>query len=219
MRDDKSFPYICHRRSRGAADHQASRRPHRQGRLLRPLRQRLGGQPHRERPAARVPAALLHGQLLREPHAALPALPDQALLRPLHRRDPARRVRRASPRRRATFLAGKSNAVKEQHRAEEMQAAAENLEFERAARYRDRIARSVGDPGRAGHQPASRRGGGRLRPRRAGRPVLRRGVLLPQLPELGQPRLLPARPTSRWRRTRCWPPSWPSSTTTSRRRA
>ena len=37
------------------------------------------------------------------------------------------------------FLSGKSNAVKERITAE-MQAAAENLEFERAARYRDRLA-------------------------------------------------------------------------------
>src|SRR3954447_5574719 len=37
------------------------------------------------------------------------------------------------------FLSGKSNAVKDRLAAE-MQAAAENLEFERAARYRDRLA-------------------------------------------------------------------------------
>ena len=37
------------------------------------------------------------------------------------------------------FLSGKSNAVKDRMR-EEMQAASENLEFERAARFRDRIA-------------------------------------------------------------------------------
>ena len=88
MRDDKSFPYIfISRRSPGAADHQASRRARPQGRLFRPLRQRLGGQPHPERAAARLSPALLLGQLLREPHAALPALSDQALLRALHRRD------------------------------------------------------------------------------------------------------------------------------------
>ncbi|GJD97080.1 excinuclease ABC subunit UvrC [Methylobacterium iners] len=38
-----------------------------------------------------------------------------------------------------SFLSGKSNAVKDRMR-EEMQAASENLEFERAARFRDRIA-------------------------------------------------------------------------------
>ena len=50
-----------HARSRGPADHQASRRPQPEGRLFRPLRQRVGGQPHAERPAARLPAALLLG--------------------------------------------------------------------------------------------------------------------------------------------------------------
>ena len=74
----------AHRRPRGAAARQASRRAQAQGRLFRPLRQRLGGQPHDQRAAARLPAALLHRQLLREPHAALPAVPDQALLGPVH---------------------------------------------------------------------------------------------------------------------------------------
>ena len=72
----------------------------------------------------------------------------------------------------------------------------------RGARVRARRAlpRPLGgalrDPGRAGHQHAIGRGGGRLRARRAGGAVLRRGVLLPQLAELGQPRLLSRRPTS-----------------------
>ena len=46
---------------------------------------------------------------------------------------------------------------------------------------------------RADHQPRGRRGGRRLRRAPGGRPVLRPGLLLPRLPELGQPRLLPAR--------------------------
>ena len=93
-------PISCHRRSRGAAAHEASRRAQAQGRLFRPLRQRLGGQPHHQRAAARVPAALLHRQLLREPHAALPAVPDQALLGPLHAaRSRSRTMRTSSPRR------------------------------------------------------------------------------------------------------------------------
>ena len=115
------------------------------------------------------------------------------------------------------FLSGKSNAVKDRM-AQEMQAAAEELEFERAARYRDRHRGALGDPGHAGRQHARRRGGGRLRPRRAGGAVLRRGVLLPQLAELGQPRLFSQGRTSRWRRARCWARSSRSSTTTSRRR-
>ena len=85
LRDDKSFPYILiTARSLGAADPQASRRAHPQGRLLRPVRLGLGGQPHHHCAAAGVPAALLLGQRLREPHAAVPAAPDQALLGALH---------------------------------------------------------------------------------------------------------------------------------------
>ena len=85
MRDDKSFPYILltSGRARRAAD-QASRRAQPQGRLFRPLRQRLGGQQHAQRAAARLPAALLRKLLLRQSHAALPAVPDQALRRALH---------------------------------------------------------------------------------------------------------------------------------------
>ena len=118
MRDDKSLPYIL-----VTADHEAPQivkhrgARKRQGRLLRALRERLGGEPHGERPAARLPAAHLHRQLLREPHPALPALPDQALLRPLHRRDPARRVRATSPPRRARSWPASRNAVKDRMRA------------------------------------------------------------------------------------------------------
>jgi hypothetical protein len=85
MRDDKSFPYILI-----TGDHAAPRIvKHRgarvaQGRLFRPLRLGPGGRPHHQHPAARLPAALLLRRRLREPHPALPAVPDQALRRPLH---------------------------------------------------------------------------------------------------------------------------------------
>ena len=93
LRDDKSFPYILISRDHaGAADPQASRRAQPQGRLLRPVRLGRRRQPHHQHAAARVPAALVLGQRLREPHAALPAAPDQALLGALHRRDRARRT-------------------------------------------------------------------------------------------------------------------------------
>ena len=84
--------YPDHRATMGAADPQASRRAHRDGRLLRAVRLGLGGQPHHQRAAARVPAALLLGCVLREPHAAVPAVPDQALLGALHGRDRFRRT-------------------------------------------------------------------------------------------------------------------------------
>ncbi len=53
--------------------------------------------------------------------------------------------------------------------------------------------RAVGDPVAAGHQSAHGGGGGRVRDPSGGRLFLRRGVLLPHRPELGQPRLFPAR--------------------------
>ena len=90
------------------------------------------------------------------------------------------------------FLSGRSRAVRERL-AHEMGEAAEKLEFERAGRLRDRIAALSAIQGGPGDQPEKRRGGGRLRGRRGGRAVRRRGVLLPHLPELGQPHLLSAR--------------------------
>ena len=87
LRDDKSFPYILVTKdhvSPQITKHRGAR--NRPGRLLRPLRQRLGREPHLERLAARLPVAVLLGFLLREPHAALPPVPDQALRRALHGR-------------------------------------------------------------------------------------------------------------------------------------
>ncbi len=52
---------------------------------------------------------------------------------------------------------------------------------------------SVGDPVAAGHQSAHRGGSRRVRHPSGGRLFLRRGVLLPHRPELGQPRLFPPR--------------------------
>ena len=86
LRDDKSFPNIL-----VTGDHPFPQiKKHRglrkeQGALLRPVR--LGGQrePDAEPAAEGVPAALLLGRDVREPHAALPALPDQALQRALRR--------------------------------------------------------------------------------------------------------------------------------------
>jgi excinuclease ABC subunit C len=92
------------------------------------------------------------------------------------------------------FLSGRSSAVKELL-SRRMQAAAEELEFEKAARYRDRLAALSAVQGRAGHQHARGRGGRRLRHRRAGGAVLRRDLLLPQQAELGQSRALPRAPT------------------------
>ena len=84
--------------SRRAADHQASRRARPQGRLFRPIRQRLGGQSRAQRIAAGVSAALLRRLVLRKPHAAVFAVSNQALRRSVHRRDLDRRLRGAGRR-------------------------------------------------------------------------------------------------------------------------
>ena len=88
------------------------------------------------------------------------------------------------------FLNGKSQAVKADL-ARQMEEAAEALDFERAALCRDRIQAMSFVTQTPGHQSAIGGGGGCLRPRAGGRADLHPGVLLPLLPELGQPRLLP----------------------------
>ena len=94
MRDDKSFPYILIARDHDAPQiAEASRRARAQGRLFRSLRQRLGGQSRAQR-ACSAPFLLRScvELFLREPHAAVPALSDQALLGPLHRRNLAWKI-------------------------------------------------------------------------------------------------------------------------------
>ena len=99
------------------------------------------------------------------------------------------------------FLRGKSRAVMARMAAE-MQAAVRRpgVRARRApARPHPRaVVGGAGDPGQSG----DRRRGRRLRAARRGRPGLRAGVLLPRRPELGQPRLLPARRQGRHRRRR-----------------
>ena len=88
LRDDKSFPYILITSDHWAPQilkHRGARA--RPGRLLRAFRLGRRGQPHHQCVAARVPAALLLGFVLRGAHAAVPAVPDQALLGAVHRRD------------------------------------------------------------------------------------------------------------------------------------
>ncbi len=86
LRDDKSFPYIHLTGDRDFPQiikHRGARNGAR--RLFRPLRLGRGGGAHHHRLAARLPAALLQRQHLRQPHPPLPALPDQALQRALRR--------------------------------------------------------------------------------------------------------------------------------------
>ena len=179
-----------HRTSGGAA-HQAPRRALARGRLFRPVRQRGRGVPHPQRAAAGVPSAHLLGQFLRQPHPALPALSDQALLGALHGRDRARRLREAG-------LGGARFSLRPQPR-DQGPPWPRNERGRGGARFRKRGAiarphqRALGDPGRAERQSALDRRSRRVRGHRGGGAVLRRSVLLPHLPELGQPRLFPAR--------------------------
>ena len=82
LRDDKILSVAdADRGSSLPADRQASRRATAQGQLLRAVRLRLGGQPDRDRDAAGVPAALLPGHGVRQPHPAVPAATRSAAAR------------------------------------------------------------------------------------------------------------------------------------------
>ncbi len=99
LRDDKSFPNILiakHHAFPQIKKHRGAQG--REGQLLRPLRQRGGGEPHAEPVAEGVSAAELLGQHVRRPHPALPAIPDQALLGALRRQDHGAGLRRAGRR-------------------------------------------------------------------------------------------------------------------------
>ncbi len=190
-----------HVRPLGPADPQASRRAHAGGALLWALRQCRRGQPHHQRAAARVPAALLFGFVFRGAHAAVPALSDQALLGALHAGDRFRRLWRAGARSQR-FL------VRPQPAGAEGDGGG-NGHGVGGARFRTRrgLSRSssgaVGDHVASGHQPPHARGGRRVRRASGRRLHVCRGVLLPHRAELGQPRLFPqGRPRSR-RQAKC----------------
>ena len=99
LRDDKSFPYIVitgDHKAPQLAKHRGART--RKGRVFRPVRLRRRGRADHQRAGARLPAALVLRLRLRQPNAPVPALPDQAMLGALHRRDRARRLRDAGGR-------------------------------------------------------------------------------------------------------------------------
>ncbi len=192
LRDDKSFPYILISGDHWAPQILKHRGAQIQARtIFRPVRIRRRRQPHHHGAAARLPDPLLHRRLLREPHPALPALPDPPLLGPLHPRDRLPRLYRAGAR-------GERFPVRPQP-CREAVARRRDGEGVQRARIRDRGAvprpprRAVGDPVAAGHQSAHRGRSRRVRHPSGRRLFLRRSVLLPHRPELGQPRLFPAR--------------------------
>ena len=113
------------------------------------------------------------------------------------------------------FLTGKSRAVRERL-AGEMNAAAEKLEFERAARLRDRISALAAIQGQQGINPRGVAEADVFAHPRGGRAVLRRGGVLSRLPELGQSRLFSARRPQPCRPARCWGRSSRNSTPSGR---
>ena len=102
--------------------------------------------------------------------------------------------------------------------AAEMETSAENLEFERAAALRDRIRGLTHVQGTGIANPASLTDADVIVPpgRSPARPAFRCSSSAAAATTATVPS---SRPMARPRRpTRCWPPSWRSSTTTSRRR-
>ena len=96
LRDDKSFPFIHLTAGHDFPQLTKYRGARDQGRqLFRSLRLRRVGQSHPGDPAKGVLAAVVQRQRLCHPHPPLPAVPDQALQRPLRRpHRPARITRR-----------------------------------------------------------------------------------------------------------------------------
>ena len=218
LRDDKSFPYILITADHWAPQilkHRGART--RPGQVLRPVRVGVGGQPHHHGAAARLPAALLLGRLLREPHAAVPALPDQALLRPLHARDRFRRVHRAGarsqrvsvgqePRREGGACRRDGKGIGGRSSSSAPRSIATALRRCRPCRATRASIRATSR--RPTSSPFTRRAAS-VASRCSSSAPARTGAIAPIFP----------RPTARSRPARCWAPSWRNSTTTSRARA
>ncbi len=131
LRDDKSFPYILitadHRRRRSSS----IAAPARGRATITAVRQRLGGGPHHQRaPAAPSSCAPARTAITRNRSRPCLLFQINACSGPctgeVSTADYAELVREAR-----AFLAGRSRAIKEEL-AKEMEAAAEELEFERA---------------------------------------------------------------------------------------
>ncbi len=95
LRDDKSFPYVhlsAHEFPRLSFYRGSRKLP---GRLFGPYPSASAVHESAQPAAQAVPAAQLQGQLLRQPLAALPRIPDRPLLRAMHRPDRSRMPTRA----------------------------------------------------------------------------------------------------------------------------
>ena len=181
------------RRSSLPAAAEASRREIDQGRLFRTLRQRRRRDAHAQHAAARVPAALLLGLRVRIAHAALPAVPDQALQRALRRAASMKPGYAELVREAEAFLTGKSRAVQDELVARDEHGVGRDSTSRRAARLRDRIRAMSHIQLASGHQSVDLRRRRRVRgiPAKAARPASRCSSSAPG--RTGATALFPAR--------------------------
>ena len=170
-------------------DRQAPRGAPQGCQLLGALRLRLGGEPDAHRAAARLPAAVLPRHGVRQPHAALPAVPDQALRRPL------RAARRRSGLR-GTGARGEGISLGRHPLDPEAPGGGDGTGRRKTGiRTRGVAPRPHPRPDPcAGPRPDQHRRAGRRGYRGAapdGRAVLRAGLLLPRRPQQRQPAVFP----------------------------
>ena len=150
FRDDKSYPYLKMTGAPGQAGEGGAPsatafprmcllpgRGREKAPLLRPLPQRLGGEGDDLAAAKGVQAAHLRGHGVQQPHPALPAVPDQALLGALRGPCVARALCAGRGQRRALF-AGETQEMLSELEAR-MMAHADRLEFEQAAELRNQM--------------------------------------------------------------------------------
>ena len=208
--------YPDHRRPLGAADPQASRRADPARAVFRAVRFGRRGQPHHHGAAARLPGALLHRRVFRKPHPALPALPDPPLLRSLHRRDRFSRLYRAGAR-------GQGFPVRPQPPREAGTGGRDGKGLRPNSNSKPRRFTATASPRcrRSSRSRASIRAPWRKPTcspsiRRAAIPASRCSSSAPGRTGATAPIFRARRNPSP--RKRCWPRSWRSSTTTSRRR-
>ena len=208
--------YPDHRRPLGAADPQASRRADAARAVFRAVRLRRRRQPHHHGAAARLSGALLHRRVFRKPHPALPALPDPPLLGALHRRDRFSRLYRAGAR-------GQGFPVRPQPPGEAGTGGRDGKGLRPSSNSKPPRSTATASPRcrRSSRSRASIRAPWRKPTcspsiRRAAIPASRCSSSAPGRTGATAPIFRARRNPSP--RKRCWPRSWRSSTTTSRRR-